>query len=459
MEDAPPKRNEENNIQAFVYEDSENLYAVDFLKNNDYIVIKCSHTSIDIDIKYSYKLYEDEIKKTTSCKSISNFLSKIGKFKNEMKIEKTENFILLHILLDNYKKEIKTVKLEEGYEEEEELDGKINNLEDAIKMIKILIQENKKLKNKLKSIENKFKEYKNKMELNFAYNSLDINSYKLDNIFKTLPCKDIIQNRDEFGLINLGFQHLFKKNIIFFECIYKSIKKEYDCMELKNMLNTHQFLVIVILTKDKKRFGAFFENDINNEMNNMNNVNNNMNNVNNNNINNVNMNNMNNVNMNNMNIMNMNNINKVNVNNNNINKNNNIFDNILDNILDNMNMNNNMILNNTKYNMNMNNNMNNNNMNSMNIGNSPEETIFNSSLCLKDYFVFSLDNLQIFYSNNQENKVIPNFFILYDINRQSLYGREFQNNQNMNINQYKLSNKQEFNVKDFELYNVEFGKL
>ena len=73
--------------------------------------------------------------------------------------------------------------------------------------------------------------------------------------------------------------------------------------------------------------------------------------------------------------------------------------------------------------------------------------------------------MQIFYSNNQENKEIPKFYILYDTNRQSLYGKEVQNNQNMQTNsmsfqnQYKLSDQQEFNVKDFELYNVEVGKL
>jgi len=488
MKETPIIDDEENEIQMFVYEDSENLYEVDFLKKKDYIIIKCSHTSRDSDIKYSYKLYADEIKRTTSCNSISNFINKLQEFRNELKIEKIGDIILLEIILDKYKKEIKTVKLE-GYDE---LEGEINNLEDAIKMIKILIKENKKLKND-------FKEYKNKMELNFAYNSLDINSYKLDDIFKTISCNDIIQNRDEFGLINMGFQHIFKKNIIYFQCIYKSTKKEYDNLELKKMFIDHKFLVIVILTKNKKRFGAFFENDINNQMNDLNNImNNNMNNMNmnmnmnNNNMNNMNMN-MNNNNMNNNNMNNMNNmINKIMINKimNNMNNNNMSKSNINNNIMNNNNMNNNNMnmiknimsnnnmSNNNMNNNNMNNNIgnvnfgapkpminNNNNMNNTIFGNTPEETIFNSTSCSKDYFVFSLDNMQIFYSNNQENKEIPKFYILYDTNRQSLYGKEVQNNQNMQTNsmsfqnQYKLSDQQEFNVKDFELYNVEVGKL
>ena len=86
MEETPKKIDEENEIKLFVYEDSENLYEVDFLKRKDYIMIECSHTSRDNDIKYSYKLNADEIKKTTSCNSISNFINKLQEYRNELKI-------------------------------------------------------------------------------------------------------------------------------------------------------------------------------------------------------------------------------------------------------------------------------------------------------------------------------------------------------------------------------------
>ena len=509
MRDAPAI-GQEIELETLFFEDSNNLYQINFLKKDDNIIIKGYNTNRNDDLKYSYKLSEEEIKNTTSCISLSKFIDKFKEFKEELKIEKTEDSFLLHILLNKSKKEIKTIELEEGYEEEEELEGGINNLEDAIKMIKILLKVNKNLKNELRSMKNKFKEYKNKMELNFTFNSLDINSYKLNDIFKTIPCNDIIQSRDDFCLINMGFQNIFKKNIIYIECIYKSIKKEYDYMELKNMIQAHKFLVIVILTKNKKRFGAFIENDIN-EMNDMNNNNmnilrinnnnmnnnlgmnnNNMNNMNNNNINNMNNNNMNNnMNYNNMNNNNMNNMNNINnnmrVNNNNMNNNNdmkminNIYinnrrnnnmnnsnNNNNNNIQLNKNMNNIYMDNNQMNNNNINNNqcngksmMNyNNNINSAYIESTQEEKIFSSDWCSKDYFIFSLDNMQIFFSNNQKNKELPNFSISYDLNRQCFYGLEFPNSMMLqNINQYKLNDKREFNIRDFELYNVEIGKL
>jgi hypothetical protein len=98
MEVAPTISDKENDIQLFVYEDIENLYEVDFLKRKNYIIIKCSHTSRNSDIKYSYKLNADEIKKTTSCNSISNFINKLQEYRNELKIEKVGDIILLHIL-------------------------------------------------------------------------------------------------------------------------------------------------------------------------------------------------------------------------------------------------------------------------------------------------------------------------------------------------------------------------
>lgn len=100
---------------------------------------------------------------------------------------------------------------------------------------------------------------------------------------------------------------------------------------------------------------------------------------------------------------------------------------------------------------------NNNNYINQNINNTiniKNISIFNSSSLSKDYFVFSLDELKNFYCNNQKNENNPQFSIFYDANRQTLYGQETLSN-----NQFKLSGKQEFNIKDFEIYNVEIGKL
>ena len=377
----------EDEIKAFVEGKGEDLYEIDFFKKSDKILIKCYDTRSENEISYSYKLTIEEIKKTTSCYSTTHFFNKINKFIDSLKIEKIGNFFLLHITLDRNKKEIITVKLEES-SEEEELEGDINNLEDAIKIIKILVKENKDLKTKLKYLSNEFEEYKNNMRLNFTYNSLDINSYKLDNIYKTLSCRDIIQNRDEFGLINTGFQHIFKKNIIVFECIFKSKNNDYNYQKFSNMLNDYKYLVFAIFTKDKRRFGAFYEN--------CNNYNNN----------------------------------QINEMNNNYQEEDQEEDEYPNNIF--------LMRQNYNY----------------SINNTNGTLIFNSSSIINDYFIFSLNELNIFYCNNQENRNSLQFSIFYDSNRQCFFGRECSNN-----NLFKLSRKQEFNIEEFEIYNVEIGKL
>ena len=368
--------NNRNEIKTFIYEDEYNLYEVNFLKKNNKIIIKCSNTSNNSDKIYTYKLTDEEITKTTSCRNITNFMNKLQEYIDKLKIEKINNSLLLHILLDENRKTLKTVKLEE-FSEENEIEEDIDNLEDAIKVIKLLIKENKNLKSKLNSLENNFIDHKRNMELNLAFNFIDINSYKLDNIFKSLCSKDIIQNRIEFGLINIGLQHILKKNIVLIKCVYKLENNEYDFKILNEIYSKNEYLIIVVFTKD--RFGAFYNNN--------NNYNINMNNP--------------------------NNGNNMNHSNNNININANLI-----------------------------------NQNGI---------IFNSSSCSNNYFVFSFDTMNIFYSCFQETNNIPNFAILYDINRQSLYGRE--SSFPLNLNQFVLSGKQEFNVKDFELYTINIGYL
>ena len=94
--------------------------------------------------------------------------------------------------------------------------------------------------------------------------------------------------------------------------------------------------------------------------------------------------------------------------------------------------------------------------------------IYNSSFNLNNYFVFSLDILKMYYKEDNRND-IPNFSIIYNKKYQSLLGTELSNNNfgsnNLvsnslgsnylnNINNYKLSGKQEFNIKNLELYEI-----
>lgn len=77
-----------------------------------------------------------------------------------------------------------------------------------------------------------------------------------------------------------------------------------------------------------------------------------------------------------------------------------------------------------------------------------DNVIFNTNLNPYENFTFSLDTLEVFCSN------IPNFIISYDSKRESLYGRE------INVGgEFKLSGRPEFNIKDFELYNIRYGNL
>jgi len=64
----------------------------------------------------------------------------------------------------------------------------------------------------------------------------------------------------------------------------------------------------------------------------------------------------------------------------------------------------------------------------------------------------------MYYKEDNRND-IPNFSIVYNKKYQSLLGTElsinnFGSNYLNNINNYKLSGKQEFNIKNLELYEI-----
>jgi hypothetical protein len=221
------------------------------------------------------------------------------------------------------------------------------------------------------------------MNLNFLYNSFDSEAYKLENIYNNLSSKDIIQNEFDFCLINQGIQHLFKKSIVNFECIYKAENLKFNDKKFDEMFKNSEYSIIIISTQDNdRRFGAFFKRNFEKD----------------NNVNNMGINNLNNQQM-------------------------NIF-------------NQGMPINN-----------NNNNPNLIKI-------IFNSSSSEKDYYVFSFDSSQIFYSNNNiRNNIIPSFSI--ELNNRILKVKENP----LKSMGYKLSGAPESNILTIELYSVQFGYL
>ena len=397
MEDAPTPLVNNNDktekIEGFVFY-HDDVYQVDFKLVNKAIMIQCKNTDDKNDNNevYSYKLTEDEIIKT--CGNYSIFINELKEKVNDiLEIKKLNNSLLLTIFSNENKKNkifILPLKL---FNEEDEIDeDNINSLEDAIKVIKLLIKENKKLKKN-------FEEYKEKMDLNFLYNSFDPDAYKLDAVYDNLSSKDIIQNKFDFCLINKGIQHLFKKNIVIFECIYKSQNLKFEYEKFDEKFKNSEYSILIILTQDERRFGAFFNRKAkkNNNIINMGNMGLN------NNINNPAMN---------RNFPNMNNMNPF---------------------------------------MGMNNNINNNNNNN-NISNA--KVIFNSSLSEKDYYVFSFDSSEIFYScNNLGNNIIPSFSI-------ELSGRILIVKENaLNSIGYKLNGAQQSNIMEIELYSIQYGSL
>ena len=411
MEDAPTPLVNNNDkpekIEGFVYY-LDDVYQVDFKLMNKAITINCKNTDDKNDNNevYSYKLTEDEIIKV--CGNFSIFINKLKEKVNDiLEIKKLNNSLLLTIFSDENKiKKLFILPLKIFNEEDEIDEDNINSLEDAIKVIKILIKENKKLKKN-------FEEYKTKMDLNFLYNSFDSESYKLDAVYNNLSSKDIIQNKSDFCLINQGIQHLFKKNIVFFECIYKSENLKFEYEKFDEMFKNSEYSILIILTQDKRRFGAFFNRKAkkNNNIINMGNMglNNNLNNPANNMSGNF-------ANMNNMgqNIPNMNNMSGN-------------FGN----------------MNNMGPFMGMNN-------NNINI----TKVIFNSSLSEKDYYVFSFDSSEIFYSSNNLGKsIIPSFFI-------ELSGRILIVKENaLKSIGYKLNGTQQSNIMEIELYSIQYGSL
>jgi len=444
--------NKDNPIATAYIDNNNDLYQINFYKKNSSIYIECHNTSRDTNTIYSYDLTLDEIKQTgvySNLDQMINFCKELNNSHN-CQIEKKNDYIILKIILDQNKKlKLKMVK-------------DINSLKDAINQIKILMKENEYLKNRLDKIEKE----NEKMKLNFFYNSFDTNAYKIENIYNSLKANNeslIIINKYDLRLINQGVKFLFNKIISNFKIIYRNMD-DFDPITYHNFSNQLLFYVIVVLTKDKRRFGALCNKKIQNNIG-MNGMQNNNNIIGN---------------------MGMNN---------NLENNINQFNIQMNNQLD-INQNNNMNMNNM---MGLNNNMNNNGLNQnmmgmgglnmgLNQNNQIQEInnneVFSSSSSLNEYFVFSLDNYKLYYCDKITtfNVNVPNFTIFYDTNRQSLYGTEISANNNnlansqslmmsqQNINSqpniaqqmnnsqsdlYKLSGKSQFNIKYFEIFGIE----
>ena len=283
------------------------------------------------------------------------------------------------------------------------LKQKIEEQDKEIKQLKI---ENETLKNQLNeafqniiSIYNKLDKYNklekllsklNQSQLNFLFNSLDDQLYKLEDSFKFLN-HDLIKSRAEFGLINLGIKRQLKSNIAKFILKYKASVdgKNPNIFHLK--CDNIFYQLFIIKTTNERRFGVFFCNNKNN------------------------------------------------------------FNNILYNTFNGFykNYTNRNYLNNIQMTQN------NMSMDFMDINNEKKNEIFNCKSRPEKFFAFSLNNSKIFYPNFKNTANTPCFSINYDPNRESYYGKEKKVNINPQVKDFILSGKEEFNILEFEVYEIE----
>ena len=378
-----------NNEHSFVAQSSFGVYFITIKNNKNNIEIICGNT--ESNEKYNKNFNSDSLSQIMNVNNIETAFGILKQLKGEdVSVEPEDDIVSLKTYFDG-----KNMK----FELDEDLD-----INDTLKKLK---SENKFLKNKI----NELKEKIEIMNLNCEYNLFNVESYKLENIFKKLvndKKNSLITQRAELGLINQGIKHLLNKNIVYMDIIYSSdINGEMPEVFKENYNNENLiYSIIIIKTKDDNRFGIFCnrENILNQNLNNI--------------IDNIPMipilqNNMNNRNQNNFNMGNQNN-NKMNF-----------------------------------YMQQNNNNMINNNMN-QNID------IFSSNSISNKFFIFSLDDLSIYYSNDENTNNFPKFEIKYDNNRQCLFGIESY--QNLNTS-YKLSGKNNFNISKYELYEIELAKI
>ena len=378
-----------NNEHSFVAQSSFGVYFITIKNNKNNIEIICGNT--ESNEKYNKNFNSDSLSQIMNVNNIETAFGILKQLKGEdVSVEPEDDIVSLKTYFDG-----KNMK----FELDEDLD-----INDTLKKLK---SENKFLKNKI----NELKEKIEIMNLNCEYNLFNVESYKLENIFKKLvndKKNSLITQRAELGLINQGIKHLLNKNIVYMDIIYSSdINGEMPEVFKENYNNENLiYSIIIIKTKDDNRFGIFCNREkiLNQNLNNI--------------IDNIPMipilqNNMNNRNQNNFNMGNQNN-GKINF-----------------------------------YMQQNNNNMINNNMN-QNID------IFSSNYISNKFFIFSLDDLSIYYSNDENTNNFPKFEIKYDNNRQCLFGIESYPNLNTS---YKLSGKNNFNISKYELYEIELAKI
>ena len=358
----------------------DSLFQIFIKKFNDYIEIICMDIldESNQNTKYSSKFNSKSLQEIMGERSINKAYQILKDITpNNAFIELKDNIIILSINLSSIKEKF--------------LLYKAIDINECLTLINQLREENNNLKNELN-------EFKNNFKIICQYNLLDINSpFKLKDIFEQIKSAHktrLINKEDELVIINKGIKHLLNKSICSMKILYCSETNGEDPDIFNEIYDKIlDYAIIIIKTKDEKKFGIFC-NKKNDAFNNQN----------------LNL------------IINLNNQNRISIPNNYPNK----------------------MMGIQNY-----------NMNNMSLNNYYID-IFNSNSISNKYFVFSLDDFSIYYSN--ESTSFPNISIKLSKQFQTLCGNENYNMnipQNINTSNFKLSGGNQFNIRKYELYSID----
>lgn len=315
--------------------------------------------------------------------SIINEGTPSPKINNTIPTQNDNNYFSLLKEINDQEKEIKELKNENN-----QLKNQLNQV------FQNIISLNNKM-NQLNKLDNCFNKI-NQFDLNFLYNRLDNELYKLEDSYKSLN-HDIIKNRAEFGLINSGIKNILNSNIS--KCLlkYKSSVDGKNTEIFHSKCDNIFYQLYIIKTTNEKRFGVFFcgKQKINNNSEDIN----------------------------------------LYSSYNSYNSNNNFFSS-----------------------MNSFENFINDNL-SIDFINNNKNEIFNCKTFPEKFFVFSLNKGKIYYPRLKNATKSPCFSIFFDPYRESYYGKEKKININAQIRDYVLSGKEEFNILEFEVYEIEIKKI
>ena len=343
----------------------DSLFQIFIKKFNDYIEIICMDIldESNQNTKYSSKFNSKSLQEIMGERSINKAYQILKDITpNNALIKLKDNIIILSINSSSIKEKF--------------LLYKAIDINECLTLINQLREENNNLRNELN-------EFKNNFKIICQYNLLDINSpFKLKDIFEQIKSAHktrLINKEEELVIINKGIKHLLNKSICSMKILYCSETNGEDPDKFNEKYNEIlDYAIIIIKTKDEKKFGIFCnkKNDAFNNQNLNNHLNEKMR-----------------------------------------------FQNYY---MDNINLNNDYI------------------------------DIFNSNSISNKHFVFSLDDLSVYYSN--ESTSFPNISIKLSKQFQTLCGNENYNMnipQNINTSNFKLSGGNQFNIRKYELYSID----